>query len=84
MSKVYNGGRACGALRYEIKAEPIARVECQCRNCQRDSGTGHTSNMVFPRGAAKIVGETSQWNAVGEQGTVRRALSARHADRRSS
>ena len=43
MSKPYTGGCACGAIRYEISAEPIAMNDCQCRDCQRTSGAGHGS-----------------------------------------
>jgi len=28
---------------YEISAEPIAMNDCQCRDCQSTSGTGHGS-----------------------------------------
>ena len=45
----YTGGCACGAIRYEISAEPIFMNHCQCRDCQRESGTGHGSYLTFPR-----------------------------------
>jgi hypothetical protein len=35
MSEPYAGGCACGAIRYEIAAEPMAANDCQCRDCQR-------------------------------------------------
>ncbi len=35
MSEVYTGGCACGAIRYEISAEPVVMNDCQCRDCQR-------------------------------------------------
>ena len=40
MSEAYAGGCACGAIRYEISDEPIFSNDCQCRDCQRKSGTG--------------------------------------------
>ena len=46
MSKAFTGGCACGAIRYEITAEPIGMNDCQCRQCQRKSGTGHG---ILPR-----------------------------------
>jgi len=46
-------------------------LDCQCRDCQRESGTGHASHLTFPRADAKVQGEASHWNAVGEQGTVK-------------
>lgn len=33
------GGCACGAVRYEITGEPVMAGHCQCRDCQRMTGT---------------------------------------------
>ena len=49
MSPAYTGGCACGAIRYEISAEPMFMNDCQCRDCQHKSGTGHGSYLTFPR-----------------------------------
>ena len=48
MSEAYTGGCACGAIRYEISDEPMVMADCQCRDCQRKSGTGHGSYLTFP------------------------------------
>ena len=62
MSKPYTGECACGAIRYEISAEPIAMNDCQCRDCQATSGTGHGSYLTFPsRAAVKLEGEATHW-----------------------
>jgi len=71
MTRAYTGGCACGAIRYGIKAEPLAMVDCQCRQCQRESGTGHASHLVFPSGAVEVTGEATRWEAVGDGGTVK-------------
>jgi hypothetical protein len=46
MSESYSGGCACGAIRYEISGEPMVMSDCQCRDCQRKSGTGHGSYLT--------------------------------------
>src|SRR5690606_25346164 len=69
MSKPYTGGCACGAIRYEVSGEPIVMVDCQCRQCQRSSGGGHTSNMTFSGAEVKLSGEASRFEATGEGGT---------------
>jgi hypothetical protein len=71
MSLSYKGGCACGALRYEVTAEPMMTNDCQCRQCQRDSGTGHGSYLTFPRAAVTISGEAGSWDFVGDGGTVK-------------
>ena len=44
---------ACGAIRFEIAGEPLFQNDCQCRDCQRKSGTGHGSYLTFPREGVK-------------------------------
>lgn len=71
MSRIFAGGCGCGRLRYEIAAEPLMTNDCQCRQCQRDSGTGHGSYMTFPRAAAVLTGEAKSWDFVGDGGIVK-------------
>ena len=72
MSDPYTGGCACGAIRYEISAEPIFSNHCQCRDCQRASGTGHGSYLTFPRRAdVKLEGKAAQWDLRGDSGNVK-------------
>ena len=51
MTQPYTGGCACGAIRYETPHAPVFQNHCQCRDCQRRSGTGHGSWLTFPAGA---------------------------------
>jgi hypothetical protein len=71
MSQNYTGGCACGAIRYEIAGEPIFQNDCQCRDCQRKSGTGHGSYLTFPRDGVTQRGEATQWDIVGDSGNVK-------------
>ena len=71
MSGPYTGGCACGAIRYEIAAEPVGTNDCQCRQCQRESGTGHASHLTFPSAAVSVHGDATRWRMVGDGGTVK-------------
>lgn len=71
MTTPYTGGCSCGALRYEITAEPFQQNDCQCRQCQVESGTGHASYLAFPRTAAQLAGAPSKYEFVGDGGTVK-------------
>lgn len=53
MSK-YQGGCACGAIRYEVGAEPKFLFHCQYRQCQRITGSGHASQFMVPKDAVAI------------------------------
>ena len=70
MPRPYPGAGGWGALRYEIAGEPVAALHCQCRSCQKQSGTGHASFVVFAgRSGMRIDGETSVWRFQGDGGT---------------
>ena len=63
------GGCLCGAVRYELTAEPIAQVACHCRACQRASGGSPTLGMVVPKAALKITqGEPRFYWSAGDTG----------------
>jgi len=42
------GGCYCGALRYEVTAEPIRRGQCNCRECQYLAGGAENYYMIVP------------------------------------
>jgi hypothetical protein len=72
MGNSYTGGCACGAIRYEISAEPLVSIHCQCRDCQQASGTGHGSYMTFPQRAdVSLTGDAKRWDLVGDSGNVK-------------
>jgi hypothetical protein len=69
MSTSYTGGCACGAVRYEAKAAPVFENHCQCRDCQKRSGTGHESYLTFPsRADVEITGTATDWRVVADSG----------------
>jgi len=39
------GGCACGALRYELTADPLIVHACHCRDCQRLTGSAFVTNI---------------------------------------
>ncbi|MBK8160327.1 MAG: GFA family protein [Rhodospirillaceae bacterium] len=72
MSEAFTGGCACGAVRYEIDAEPIFQNDCQCRHCQQRSGTGHGSYLTFAgRSAVKVEGKATEWRLAADSGNMK-------------
>jgi hypothetical protein len=50
-------------------SEPIFENHCQCLDCQKRSGTGHSSYLTFPRRAdVTISGEAKSWRVTGDSG----------------
>src|SRR5262249_25773209 len=68
----FSGGCSCRAVRYSISAEPIRAFQCQCRDCQMDSGGGHSSVFVFPRSALQITGEVREIVRNSDRGATKR------------
>lgn len=69
MTRFYTGGCACGAIRYETGSEPIFQNHCQCTDCQKRSGTGHGSYLLFPQMAKmRITGKASKWRVTADSG----------------
>ena len=71
MSQAYTGGCACGAIRYRIDGEPVFMNDCQCRDCQRKSGTGHGSYLTFLRDGVTLEGKATHWDIVADSGNVK-------------
>jgi hypothetical protein len=56
MNVPFSGGCACGSIRYECSSEPLAMLNCHCRDCQLSSGAPFASGVVVPRSVVKITG----------------------------
>ena len=55
MTQTRTGGCLCGAIRYELTAEPVFSLLCHCRDCQRQSGSGYIAAMRVPVAGFRIV-----------------------------
>jgi len=68
MSAEYHGGCSCGAVRYTCRVEPQFTLLCQCRQCQRISGAGHTAQFAVDKRAVSISGETRSHSLKSDAG----------------
>jgi hypothetical protein len=66
----YQGGCACGAVRYETDADPVMAGHCQCGKCQKLSGTGHASFAAFPAAAVTLTGKLKFWDYTADSGNT--------------
>ena len=67
-NKKITGGCACGAVRYEIAANPIFMLNCHCRDCQRATGSAYAPVVVVPRAALRLTGELKYFKLTGDAG----------------
>jgi hypothetical protein len=56
-AKVHTGGCNCGQLRYEIRGEPSVVLACHCLNCQRQSGSAFSVNLIITADQLTLHGE---------------------------
>jgi hypothetical protein len=62
------GGCLCGAVTYEVQGEPMFVGHCACENCQKTSGTGHSTVAAFPEAQVAIHGQTTAYQGKGDSG----------------
>jgi hypothetical protein len=59
----------CGAVQYEVSADPVMAVNCYCRDCQRSTGGGSAPVLLVPKPAFKMTkGELKQHQVTGDSG----------------
>jgi hypothetical protein len=63
------GGCLCGAVRYSSDAAPLMTAICNCKNCQRQTGTAFSILVAVPKGALVMEGaQPDTYQDVGESG----------------
>ena len=56
MTAPFSGGCACGSIRYDCAAAPIAMLNCHCRDCQLSSGAPFASGVVVASQDLEVTG----------------------------
>jgi len=60
----------CGAVTIHAAGRPISMFQCACRNCQKASGSGHSSVVLFPLDAVRTVGATKSFSRPADSGAT--------------
>lgn len=65
----FQGGCACGAIRYECVDAPIAMFNCHCRDCQRASGGTFVTVGLFRESSVRLTsGQAKYHRLIGDSG----------------
>jgi hypothetical protein len=68
----YTGGCACGAVRYSVPGPTLVEIHCQCIDCQKRSGTGHGSYLIFDKRADMVLtGTVKTWSVPSDSGSLK-------------
>ena len=62
------GGCLCGAIRYRITGAPVFVSQCCCKDCQKATGTGHTTIFGVLPHQVDMTGEPKTYTSHGDTG----------------
>ena len=78
MSALRRGGCQCGAVRYEVRGEPLATYVCHCRECRKQSASAFGISVIYPAASFNLTaGRAKFWSRRADSGrTLRCAFCA--------
>ena len=62
------GGCACGQIRFMAKGAYKFAFFCQCRSCQKMTGSGHAAQFCHDRSTFSVTGAPAQWSRKTDAG----------------
>lgn len=65
---VLDGGCLCGAIRYRLTGPSLFVSQCCCKDCQKATGTGHTTIVGVHKDQLTIDGVPATYTNVGDTG----------------
>ena len=60
----------CGAIALHAQGQPISMFQCACLNCQKASGSGHSSIVLFRQTDAGVTGLTKTFVRPADSGAT--------------
>jgi hypothetical protein len=60
----------CESVKYTINGEPQLSFLCQCRQCQRITGSGHSAEFVVSEKDVEISGELQSYEMKSDNGNT--------------
>lgn len=64
----YEGGCLCGAIRYTLTGPSLFECKCCCRDCQKATGTGHTTIVGIHQSQLTLEGVPATYTSTGGSG----------------
>lgn len=66
----FKGGCMCESVQYALSSEPLLSFLCQCRQCQRITGAGHSAEFVALTQDAIVSGELTFYELISDSGNI--------------
>ncbi len=68
MTDKFSGRCSCGEISYGSTAKPKFSLFCQCRQCQRITGTGHSAQFAIEAKNTTIKGNVKSYGLTADSG----------------
>jgi hypothetical protein len=65
---VLDGGCLCGAMRYKLSGPSLFVSQCACKDCQKATGTGHTTIIGIHKSQLALTGTLTTFTNEGDTG----------------
>ena len=62
------GGCLCGAIRYNLRGPTLFVSQCACKDCQKATGTGHTTIVSIHRSQLELSAPPATYTNTGDTG----------------
>jgi len=64
----YEGGCTCGSIRYVCNEKTSFAFHCQCKQCQKITGSGHSSQFSVSADSVQLNGEIKYYELKSDSG----------------
>jgi hypothetical protein len=61
---------ACGAVTVRVSGQVLSMLMCSCLDCQKATGTGHSTVALVPAVALTLTGETKRFDRTADSGAT--------------
>ncbi len=66
--EVVDGGCLCGDIRYKLTGPALFVSQCCCKDCQKATGTGHTTIVGIHNSQLAVTGTPATYTNAGDSG----------------
>jgi len=66
--RLHNGRCLCGAVTYVVTGDPVIVAHCHCEDCQRLTGSGHSTGAMFSEANLKLDGPVAEYELTSDNG----------------
>jgi hypothetical protein len=61
MDHTRSGGCSCGAVRFQVRGDPVRTGVCHCTTCRKETGSVIMAFAVWPKDSFEVTGKTRGW-----------------------